>query len=420
MDYYRQDGQSRVVVTGMGVITPLGIGISTFWEALKCGKSGIGRITQFDPHELAVQIAGEVSDFDASDYLDPKELRRTQRSSQFVVAATQMAIDDAGLSQAELEAESERTGAVMGTTYAGIHALAEGVLDVRIHHQRPNPFSVVQSLTNMPTFFAARTAHASGVSNAITTACAAGTQAIGEGCALIRQGRADRMIVGGVDALITDYAIAGFDSLTSLARNYNHDPASASRPFDADRSGFVYSEGCTALILETLEVAIKRDARIYAEVRGHAATNDAYHITSLHPEGKGALLAMKWAMEDAKLNGHSIDYINAHGTSTKSNDKVETYAIKRLLNENAYDIPISSTKSMIGHALGGAGAIEAAACMMTLQDQIIHPTINYTTPDPDCDLDYVPNEARSASVKNVLSNSFGLGGQNACVVFGKI
>jgi 3-oxoacyl-(acyl-carrier-protein) synthase len=228
------------------------------------------------------------------------------------------------------------------------------------------------------------------------------------------------MVVGGVDAFVTEYAIAGFDSLTSLARDYNDHPEAASRPFDADRCGFVYSEGCGVLILETLEVALKRDVRIYAEVKGHAATNDAFHMTALHPNGDGALRAMQWAVEDANLNGRSIDYINAHGTSTKSNDKVETFAIKRLFGEQAYNIPITSTKSMTGHALGGAGAIEAVACIMTLQDQVIHPTINYTTPDPDCDLDYVPNEARDAVVGYVLSNSFGLGGQNACIVLGKV
>lgn len=420
MDYLRPDGQPRVVVTGMGIISPIGIGTKVFWEALKSGKSGIRRITQFNPEDLAVQIAGEVPDFDPSPYIDQKELRRMERSSQFTVAATQMAIEDAKLSPDILETESEYTGVVMGTTYAGYNALADGAIDVSIHHRRPNPCAVVASLTNMPSFFAARTVQASGVSNAITTACAAGTQAIGEGSGLIRQGRAKRMVVGGVDAFITEYAIAGYDSLTALVRDYNDQPEAASRPFDAERCGFVFSEGCAVLILETLEVAVKRDARIYAEVRGHAATNDAFHMTSLQPDGNGVFRTMQWAIQDAKLNGHSVDYINAHGTSTRANDKVETLAIKRLLNEKAYDTPVSSTKSMTGHALGGAGAIEAVASIMTIQDQVIHPTINYTTPDPDCDLDYVPNEARDSVVDNVLSNSFGLGGQNACIVLGKV
>jgi 3-oxoacyl-[acyl-carrier-protein] synthase II len=414
------NGRPRVVITGMAAITPLGTGIANYWENLKNGVSGIRRITRFDPGEIAVQVAGEVPDFEPTNYLDKKEARRLERSSQFVTAATQMAIEDAGFAPADLEKNSERTGVVMGTALAGYDASKKGIFDYFVYRRKPSPFALIAALTNMPTYYAAYTARATGPTNAITTACAAGSQAIGEAVELIRRGNVDVAFAGGVESTITDYAVIAFDMMTVLTRDYNDDPAAASRPFDADRSGFVYSEGAAMFVLESLEHACRRNARIYAEVKGFAASNDAYHIAAIDPEGKGAQRAMRWAIQDARINVDNIDYINAHGTSTRANDAIETYAIKQLFGEHAYDIPISSTKSMIGHAMGAAGAVEAVACVMTLHEQVIHPTINYTTPDPACDLDYVPNVAREAKVKYLLSNSFGLGGQNACLVLGRI
>lgn len=418
MDYER-NGRPRVVVTGLSAITPLGTGVSQFWENLKNGVSGIRAIQSFDPSHLAVHIAGEAIDFEPERYLDRKEVRRLERSSQFAVAAARMAVEDAGFTEDDLEANSERTSVVMGTALAGYDAGKKGIFDFLVYHRRPNPFAMAACLTNMPTYYVAYTIHATGPTNAITTACAAGSQSIGEGSELIRRGSADIVFAGGVEGIITDYAIMGFDVMTVLTRDFNDDPAAASRPFDAKRSGFVYSEGAGILVLESLEHAIKRGARIYAEIMGHGASNDAYHIAAIDPDGKGAQRAMRWAVQDAGLNLDDIDYINAHGTSTVANDTIETHAIKSLFGERAYSIPVTSTKSMIGHGLGAAGSMEAVACVMTLQDQVIHPTINQTDPDPTCDLDYVPNVAREAPVRHVLSNSFGLGGQNACLVFGK-
>lgn len=417
---HHHNGRPRVVITGMGAVTPLGTGVTCYWENLKKGISGTRRVHAFDPGDINPQVAGEVLDFEPERYLDKKEVRRLERASQFSIAAAKMAIEDAGFTPDDLEANSERTGVVMGTALAGYDSSKKGIFDYFVHKRRPNLLALVSALTNMPTYYVALTARATGPTNAITTACAAGTQSIGEACELIRRGSADIALAGGVESTITDYAMIGFDLLTVLTRDYNDNPSVASRPFDLERSGFVYSEGGAVLMLESLEHAMQRGARIYAEVKGYAASNDAYHITAMDPEGKGAQKAMRWALQDAHLNPGDIDYINAHGTSTRLNDKIETYAIKRIFGEKAYDTPISSTKSMIGHVMGGAGAVEAVACIMSLQDQVLHPTINYTTPDPDCDLDYVPNEARDAKVDNILSNSFGLGGQNACLVLGRI
>jgi 3-oxoacyl-(acyl-carrier-protein) synthase len=285
---------------------------------------------------------------------------------------------------------------------------------------RPSPFALINGLPNMPAHYMSRELRATGPLSALATACASGTQSIGDAMELIRTGRADIVFAGGVEAMIEDYAIAGFEAMTALVTGYNDRPEAASRPFDADRNGFVFSEGVGVLVLESLENALKRGANILAEVLGHASSSDAYHVAALDPEGKGAQRVMKWALQDAHLDPQDIDYINAHGTSTKANDAIETYAIKRVFGETAYNIPISSTKSMIGHCLGGSGAVEAVATVMSLVDKVLHPTINYETPDPDCDLDYVPNEARDADIKLALSNSFGLGGQNATVVFGSV
>lgn len=419
IDLHR-NGRPRVVITGMSALTPLGTTVSKYWDNLKNGVSGTRRVACFDPSHINAQVAGEVIDFDPAAYLDKKEIRRLERSSQMIIAATQTAIADAGFSPDDLEQQSERTGVVVGTALAGYDSSKRGIFDYFVYKRRPSPLALAAALTNMPTYYAAYTARATGPTNAITTACAASTQSIGEGLELIRRGVADTVFAGGVEAMITDYAMIGFDLMTVLTRDFNDTPESASRPFDAERSGFVYGEGCAMLVLERLETALARGARIYAEILGHSASNDAYHMAALDPSGRGAQRAMKWALQDAHLDASQIDYINAHGTSTKPNDMVETYAIKQVFGERAYDIPISSTKSMLGHVMGAAGAVEAVACVMMLQEQVIHPTINYHTPDPDCDLDYVPNTTREAPIDYILSNSFGLGGQNACLVLGRI
>ncbi len=419
MDYTR-NGRPRVVVTGMGIISPLGSTLEKYWHGLRNGVSGIKRISKFDPSHLNVQIAGEVTDFVATDYLEAKEARRLEPSSQYSVAAAKMAIADAGLSDDDLERDAERTGVVMATGLAGFDAAFASFSSFRTKGSRPGPMALTAALPNMPAHYVSMTTRAKGPLNAITTACAAGTQAIGEAFELIRRGRSDMAFAGGVEAIMQDYSIAAFDSMTVLTRDYNDNPTAASRPFDKNRNGFVYAEGCGLLVLESLEHAEKRGARIYAEVLGHGSSSDAFHVAAIDPDGAGALRSMRWAMEDAGLNPDDLDYINAHGTSTLPNDQIETLAIKKLLGEHAYEIAVSSTKSMIGHAFGGAGAVEAVATILMIFNQIIHPTINYTTPDPNCDLDYVPNEARDAKIRHAMSNNLGLGGQNASVVFGAV
>jgi 3-oxoacyl-[acyl-carrier-protein] synthase II len=413
-------GRIRVVVTGMGAITPLGT-LKSYWEGLKAGRSGIRRIRSFDPSHLTVQIAGEV-DFDPKEYLEYKEARRMSRCSQMAQVASRMAMEDAGLTHEDLATEEERTGVVIGTALGGYEIMESGTYRYRSSGKkyRPSPFAIISGLPNMPAHYVSRETGAKGPLAAITTACASGTQSIGEGAELVRSGRADIVFAGGVEAVMEDYAITGFEAMTALATGFNDTPEVASRPFDANRNGFVYSEGTGVLVLESLEHALKRGARILAEVLGHASSSDSYHVAAIDPEGKGAQRAMRWAIEDARLSPDDIDYINAHGTSTKANDSIETFAIKKLFGEHAYRLAVSSTKSMIGHCMGGAGAVEAIACVMSLVEQIIHPTINYETPDPECDLDYVPNEARDAKLRATLSNSFGLGGQNACLVLGAI
>ncbi len=414
-----RNGRPRVVITGLGAMTALG-SAKSLWDGLKAGKSGIRRIETIPIDHVSVQIGGEVRDFDPTDYIDRKEARRMGRASHFAVAAAGMAIEDAGLSAEKIEAEGERVGVVIGSSL-GAHEMAEqstykyktsGFI-------KPNPLSLINSLPNMPAHYVSKFFRALGPLNAPSTACAAGTQSVGEASELIRNGRSDIVITGGVEAVLQDYAIAGFDAMQALANEFNDNPSAASRPFDANRSGFVFSEGCGIVIIESLAHALKRGARIYAEILGHASSSDAYHIAALDPEGGGAKRSMRWALDDAHVNTEDIQYINAHGTSTKANDAMETLAIKDVFGEQAYNLAISSTKSMMGHALAGSGAIEIIACAMSLFDQIIHPTINYETPDPECDLDYVPNVARDAKgLRYILSNSFGLGGQNATIILG--
>lgn len=416
-----RNGRPRVVITGLGGVTALGP-VKTLWEGLKAGQSGIRQIETIPIAHVPVKIGGEVRNFDPNEYIDRKESRRMGRASHFAVAAAKMAVEDAGLTSEKIEEEGERVGVVIGSSL-GAHEMAEqSTFKYKTSdYAKPNPLSLINSLPNMPAHYVSRFLRAFGPLNAPSTACAAGTQSVGEASELIRNGRSDMVITGGVEAVLQDYAIAGFDAMQALANEYNDNPSAASRPFDANRSGFVFSEGCGIVIIESLAHALKRGAKIYAEVLGHASSSDAYHVAALDPEGKGAIRSMTWALEDAHVNPEDIQYVNAHGTSTKANDAMETMAIKRVLGEHAYNIAVSSTKSMMGHALAGSGAIEIIACAMTLVEQVIHPTINYETPDPECDLDYVPNTARDVKgLKYILSNSFGLGGQNASIVLAAI
>lgn len=416
-----RNGRPRVVVTGLGAVTALGP-VKSLWENLVAGCSGIRRIETIPVDHVDVKIAAEVRGFDPSPYIEHKEARRMGRASQFAVAAAHMAVEDSGFEVSELEAEAERVGVVVGTTLGSHELSTNTTYKYRTDgYRKPNPLNLINSLPNMPAHYISRFFRALGPLNTPSTACAAGTQSIGEAAELIRNGRSDVVLTGGVESILQDYTIAGFTAMTALATEYNDNPALASRPFDLNRSGFVMAEGAAILVVESLAHAIKRGAQIYAEVLGHASSSDGYHVAALDPSGQGAIRSMRWALEDAHLNPDQIQYINAHGTSTQANDAMETLAIKQIFGEQAYKIPVSSTKSMLGHSFGAAGAIEAIACVKTLVDQIIHPTINYQTPDPVCDLDYVPNLARQVrQLKYVLSNSFGLGGQNSTLILGAV
>ena len=407
----------RVVVTGLGAITPLGLTMEETWEGLLAGRSGVGTITQFDASDLPVHIAGEIKGFDPKQYINFKKARRMSRCSQVAVATAQEAFADAGLSQPL--ADEERVGVLIGTGVGGFERGLEGVDAFRAKGlARVNPFSAIALLSNMPSHHVSCWTQAKGPISTVVAACATGTQAVGEAAEFIRRGAADVMICGGVEALIHFTPIVAFCAMRALSTR-NDEPERASRPFDADRDGFVFSEGGAVFVLEALEHARARGARIRAEVLGYASSSDAFHVAQPDPEGMGASRAMQWALEDAGLTPADVDYINAHGSATPISDPIETLAIKRVFNEHAPKIPINSTKSMIGHPMGGAGAIEAAVCVRTIEEGVIHPTINLETPDPACDLDYVPEGARRSDVRVALDNSFGLGGQNACLVLGR-
>jgi len=410
--------RKRVVITGMGVISVFGTGLAAYWENLKAGKSGIRRITQFDASQFPCQIAGEVPDFDPTLYMDRKEARRVPRSAQFGLVAAKLAVEDAGLPTPL--PEPERSGVALGTAIGGLDRASEGIDTIRSQgYDRMNPFIVPTSLINISAYLVSQEFQALGPSITVGTACATGTQAVGEGLEMIRRGAADLALAGGTEGLIADFAIGGFCAMRALPTSYNDAPEKASRPFDKDREGFVYAEGAAVLVLESLEHALARGARIYAEVIGQASSSDGFHMAQPDPKAAGPSRAMKWALDDAGLTPANVDYINTHGTATPLNDLTETRAIKAVFGEHAYKVALSSIKSMIGHAMGASGALETIACAMTLREGVIPPTINYTTPDPELDLDYVPNTARKADVRVALSNSFGLGGQNACVVLKK-
>jgi beta-ketoacyl-acyl-carrier-protein synthase II len=405
----------RVVITGLGAVTPLGSSINLFWEGLLQGRSGIRRITQFDASDYPCQIAGEIPDFVSEDYIERKEARRMARSAQIALAAATQAFTDSGLG--DIMPEPERAGVVFGTTIGGVERLEEGINVLHAEGvNRVSPFTIPTAIPNYPAFLIAKQFQCLGVNNTISTACATGTQAVGEAGEVIRRGSADVVITGGTEAQVRDFAIGGFCAMRALAVNYNDRPECASRPFDLKREGFIFSEGAGALVLESLEHALQRKARIYGEVAGHASSADGYHMAAPHPDAIGPIRSMRWALADAGIAPENVDYINAHGTSTPLNDEMETRAIKTVFGEHAYRMAISSTKSMIGHAMGASGALEAIACALTIYHGWIPPTINYEYPDPQCDLDYVPNRKRQQIVDVTLSNSFGLGGQNACLV----
>jgi 3-oxoacyl-[acyl-carrier-protein] synthase II len=407
----------RVVITGMGAITPLGNNLTDYWTGLMNGKSGIGLITHFDASRHACRIAGEVRDFDPHDYVDRKEAKRMDRFAQFAVAASLQALKDSKLIIDDLN--SDDTGVLIGTGVGGLKVL-EDQQEIYLTKgpSRCSPFMIPMMIANMAAGLTAIHTGAKGPSNCTVTACAAGSNAIGDAFRLVQRGFAKAMICGGTEAAVTPLGLAGFASAKALSTR-NDDPTRASRPFDRDRDGFVMGEGAGILILEELEQALARGARIYAEMIGYGLTCDAYHMTAPVPDGRGATRAIELAVKDAGLSPAEISYINAHGTSTGANDPTETKAIKKALGESAYKIPVSSTKSMTGHLLGGSGGIEAVATIMAIANDRIPPTLNLDNPDPDCDLDYVPYESRQLIVKAALSNSFGFGGHNVTLAFRK-
>ncbi len=409
--------KKRVVITGMGAITPLGIGVEAFWQGLLEGRSGIDWVTRIDVSELPTKVAGEVKDFDPGEFIDRKEAKRMDRFTQFAVAASKMAVENAGVDFANLE--KDRVGVVLGSGIGGMETLLEQVEVKREKGPgRVSPFFVPMMITNMAAGQVGITFGVTGPNLTVVTACASGTNAVGEAFKMIQSGAADLMITGGTEAAITSMAFAGFCSMKAMTK-VSDNPTKASRPFDLNRDGFVMGEGAGILILESLESAQKRQATIYAEVLGYGATADAYHITAPAPGGVGAAKAMAIAIQDAGLKPEDVDYINAHGTSTGLNDKYETMAIKEVFQDQAGKLAVSSTKSMTGHLLGAAGGIEAIATALAIYHGIVPPTINYEQPDPECDLDYVPNKKRAMPIKYALSNSLGFGGHNATVLFGK-
>ena len=405
----------RVVITGLGAVTPIGNTVADYLEGLKTANNGVGAISLFDASAHACRFAAEVKDFDPTGFLEAKESKRWDRFSKFGVVAAKQAVADAGLSIEE--ENSSRIGVIIGSGVGGLLTMETQahVLNEK-GPGRVSPFTVPMMIPNMATGLAAIALGAKGPSSAVATACAAGSNAIGDAFRLLQLGKADVMVCGGAEASITPLGVAGFASAKALSFR-NDDPATASRPFDAERDGFVIGEGSGVLVLETLEHAKNRDATIHAEIVGYGMTCDAHHITSPTPGGVGGAEAIRLALKDGQLEPTSVDYINAHGTSTPANDSNETAAIKNALGERAYQIPVSSTKSMTGHLLGGSGGIEAVACVLALQHGMVPPTINYLNPDPQCDLDYVPNMAREYRLGVVLSNSFGFGGHNVCLAF---
>lgn len=404
----------RVVITGLGLVTPLGIGVEKSWDALCNGDSGVSKITLFDPKDLPAQIAAEIKGFNPSDWIEHKEIKKMDRFIHLAVAASQIAMDDSGVKISEENAE--RIGVIVGSGMGGMAAIEyyHTILTEK-GPKRISPFFIPMTIINLASGQISIRFGAKGPNSAPVTACAAGTHAIGESFRIIQRGDADIMITGGTEAVITPLAIGGFCSMKALSTR-NHDPKRASRPFDKDRDGFVMGEGAGIIVLESLESALSRSARIYAEVIGFGMSGDAYHISSPSPNGEGAARCMAIALKDSGIDPSEINYINAHGTSTKYGDELETKAIKTVFGEHAYRLKVSSTKSMTGHLLGAAGGVEAVITALAIKTGIIPPTINLDNPDPECDIDYVPNKAVKTNPKVAMSNSFGFGGTNACLI----
>jgi 3-oxoacyl-[acyl-carrier-protein] synthase II len=412
-------GERRVVVTGMGAITPLGNDVPTYWDGLVAGRSGIDRIASFDPAQLDSKIAGEVRGFEAEAVMPKKEIRRNDRYVHFAWAASAEALRDAGIENPITdEGLADRTGVIIGSGIGGINTMIRDIIEAHdLGVDRIGPFLVTALIPDMGAGYVAIYANARGPNYATVSACSSSNHAIGDALSIIRRGDADVMIAGGAEAGIGEIPVAAFAAMRALSTKRNDEPQRASRPFDADRDGFVMADGAGVLVLEALEHAVARGARIHAELVGYAATDDASHITLPAPGGRGAAGSMRLALADAGLIVDDVDYINAHGTSTGPNDRSETAAIKTVFGERAYAVPVSSTKSMTGHLLGAGGGIEAVACILAIENGVIPPTINYEFPDPECDLDYVPNQARQAPVRTAMSNSFGFGGHNATLIF---
>jgi len=409
--------KKRVVITGLGMVTPLGIGVEETWNALIQGKSGIRKITAFDASDFPSQIAGEVKGFNPEDYIEPKEIRKMDRFIHFAIAATSMALKDSGL--VINEENADRVGVIIGSGIGGLHTI-EHYHSVLLEKgpRKITPFFIPMLVINLAAGQVSIKFGAKGPNSAVSTACATGSHAIGDAFKIVQRGDADVMIAGGTEAVITPLGIGGFTAMKALSTR-NNEPERASRPFDVDRDGFVMGEGAGIIILESLDNAVKRGAKIYAEIKGYGMTADAYHITAPSPGGEGAARCIRLALKDGEIEPTEVDYINAHGTSTKYNDELETAAIKDVFGEHAYKLVVSSTKSMTGHLLGAAGGVESVITILTIYHGIVPPTINLDNPDPECDLDYVPHKARRMEIKYALNNSFGFGGTNACLLFKK-
>jgi 3-oxoacyl-[acyl-carrier-protein] synthase II len=407
----------RVAITGVGLVTPLGIGVKETWTALCAGKSGIGEITKFDTSQFETKIAGEVKNFNAEDFMPKKEARRVQPFIAYAIAATRMALEDSGL--VIDSSNADRVGVITGCGLGGLSWLEEN--SILIHERGPkrvSPFFIPLMIGNMAPGMISIQFGAKGPNSSIATACAAGSHAVGDAFNVIKRGEADAMIAGGVESVVTPTCVAGFNAMKALSTR-NDDPEKASRPFDRDRDGFVVGEGCGILILESLERALERNAHIYAEIIGYGMSGDGYHMTAPSPDGEGAARCMQAALDSAGISYDQVDYINAHGTSTQLNDLYETRAVKTVFKDKARSFAISSTKSMTGHLLGGAGGIETVFTALTIHEGIIPPTINFENPGEECDLDYVPNVARKQAVKVAMTNSFGFGGTNASLILGQ-
>ena len=408
---------NQVVITGVGVVTSTGSGIDEFWGSLKAGKSGITSVTRFDASDIASQVASEVKDFNPEDFMDPKEVRRNDRYTQLALAASRHALADANLSRDNLV--PERTGVLVGSGIGGMETIEKQMTTlIERGPRRVSPFMIPSLIANIAGGVIAIDLGAQGPNFSVVSACASGSHAIGEAFHMMQRGLADVIFAGGSEAAVTRIGFAGFSSMKAMSTKFNHEPSRASRPFDADRDGFVMGEGAGVLVMETKEHAEKRGARIYAEIVGYSATCDAFHVTTPDTESKALTKCMNQALEEAKIPKEQVAYVNAHGTSTPYNDRSETVALKNVFGDYAKNgLCVSSTKSMTGHLLGAAGAIEAAAVCKAIEDNIVPPTINLDTPDPDCDLDYVPNEARDLEVNVAMSNNSGFGGHNASIVF---